>query len=212
MKLNSIFLSNCDIKLAKLITFKVNKHDSFIISKIINNNEKPDFKVNNEYFEKYFILHFVNSDEFIENQLNYIQNLYQFTNHKVLIISNEFSECLINHTFNNGFIGCIELHYFLTNTMFVLESLIRTNVFFTSPMFDNLYLNSQKAKSNVKLNLTNQQSKVAKMLKEGKTYLEISKELNLSINTIRMHIRLMYKKLNIKNKAQLIAIISNNSI
>ena len=142
-------------------------------------------------------------------KINFLLNQ---SNVQVLVICDTFKEEIITNTFKNKFIGCLELYYFLNNTNYILESLEKFNSFYTSPMSINLYFNKIKTATEFNINLTSQQSKVACMLREGKSYHEISLELGISINTVRMHIKLIYKKLKIKNKVQLLALMSKSNL
>ncbi len=53
--------------------------------------------------------------------------------------------------------------------------------------------------------LTDRQNEILKALAEGKTYKVISKELFISVETVRSHIKKLYKHLQVKNKAEAIA-------
>lgn len=54
--------------------------------------------------------------------------------------------------------------------------------------------------------LTDRQNEILKSLAEGKTYNAISKELFISVETVRTHIKKLYKNLQVKNKAEAIAL------
>ncbi|HMQ47447.1 MAG TPA: response regulator transcription factor [Saprospiraceae bacterium] len=51
--------------------------------------------------------------------------------------------------------------------------------------------------------LTHREKEIADALIVGRSYQEISNDLNISINTVRHHIKSLYKKFGIKNKIQL---------
>ena len=48
--------------------------------------------------------------------------------------------------------------------------------------------------------LTKTEKKIAKLLKNGYTNLNISQELDISINTVKTHIKHIYEKLNVKDR------------
>lgn len=52
--------------------------------------------------------------------------------------------------------------------------------------------------------LSERENDVLKILSKGKSYATIAQELNLSINTIKTHVRNIYEKLHINNKKELI--------
>ena len=61
---------------------------------------------------------------------------------------------------------------------------------------------------NPKHNLTNREKEVLKLLCEGKTYKVIAKQLFVSANTIRFHLKNIYKKLQVNSKYE--AVIKAN--
>ena len=58
-------------------------------------------------------------------------------------------------------------------------------------------------------NLTKKELQIIKLVREGKTYINISENLGTSINTIRFHMKNIFFKMEIKNKTELINIFSN---
>lgn len=59
--------------------------------------------------------------------------------------------------------------------------------------------------------LTDKENQVLDLLSDGKTYASIAETLNLSINTIKFHVRNIYEKLHVSNKNELIDLIKNKS-
>jgi len=58
-------------------------------------------------------------------------------------------------------------------------------------------------------NLTKKELQIITLVREGKTYINISENLGTSINTIRFHMKNIFFKMEIKNKTELINIFSN---
>jgi len=54
-------------------------------------------------------------------------------------------------------------------------------------------------------NLTNKETKILELLKQGKTNKEIASELFISVSTVKTHINNIFKKMNISNRNELIA-------
>jgi DNA-binding NarL/FixJ family response regulator len=53
--------------------------------------------------------------------------------------------------------------------------------------------------------LTSRQTEILECLVDGKSYSFIAKELDLSIETIRTHIKRMYKTIHVNNKVEAVA-------
>ncbi len=68
------------------------------------------------------------------------------------------------------------------------------------------YLKVEKiAKTPTENSLTDRQNEILRSLAEGKTYKMISKELFISVETVRTHVKKLYKHLQVKNKAEAIS-------
>ncbi|MFC3016119.1 response regulator transcription factor [Virgibacillus litoralis] len=52
--------------------------------------------------------------------------------------------------------------------------------------------------------MTNRESQILDLLKVGSSSKQISKEINISINTVKAHMKQIYSKLEVKNKVDLI--------
>jgi DNA-binding NarL/FixJ family response regulator len=77
-----------------------------------------------------------------------------------------------------------------------------------SPVIAKTVIRTLVTKKDIVLNeditLTEKEKIIMHLLKEGRTYEEISKRLGLSINGIRYYIKAIYKKLQVKSKGELI--------
>lgn len=60
--------------------------------------------------------------------------------------------------------------------------------------------------------LTSRQQEIIDRMVKGKTYKTIAAELHISIETVRSHIKKMYKSLEVNNKAEAIALYLNGKI
>lgn len=60
--------------------------------------------------------------------------------------------------------------------------------------------------------MTPKQAQIYAMLLEAKSYKEISRELNISKETVKTHCRSIYRLYDVKNRSELIACVLNNKI
>ncbi len=58
--------------------------------------------------------------------------------------------------------------------------------------------------------LTNQEQKILKLLILGRLYKEVASSLYISENTVRAHVRHIYKKLHVHSKAELATKVYNH--
>ena len=57
--------------------------------------------------------------------------------------------------------------------------------------------------------LTKTEKKIAKLLKNGYTNMDMSEELDISINTVKTHVKHIYEKLNVKDRLSFAGLFSN---
>lgn len=77
-----------------------------------------------------------------------------------------------------------------------------------SPMSPNIarkVINSFQKHNEVEIELSEMELKVLKLLAEGCSYKAISKDLFLSVDGVRYHIRNIYQKLEVSNKSEAVA-------
>lgn len=63
---------------------------------------------------------------------------------------------------------------------------------------------------NTKDLLTTREGEVLLLLRLGKSNKDIANELNLSVNTVKSHLKNLFKKLNVKNRTQATVVAGNS--
>jgi len=58
-------------------------------------------------------------------------------------------------------------------------------------------------------NLSPKEKEVLHVLSKGATNIQIAKQLNLSVNTVKTHLKHMYKKCNVNSRTELIIKLGN---
>lgn len=127
---------------------------------------------------------------------------------KILLIDKNFPFTWNNKYFNN-FHGICSIDFFLSEIQEVLAFVKNPKGFYISVDLSGTIIKKNIPLSlvtNAYLNcLTFKENEVMVLLKEGYSYKEIGNELNISINTVRMHIKNLYRKLNINTKTELVS-------
>jgi len=155
----------------------------------------------------------VSTDIDLKN-INYIVKKVLENSNKILVLSrnpqfndaqnwiskgiNGYGNCLMSSSFLNSAVEAISKDY------------IWLAPHITTEFLKNM-TNKQDKQDHEKLfeNLSNAEKKVARLLKQGYTNMEISKELNISINTVKTHVKHIYEKLNVKDRLSFSQLFKN---
>jgi DNA-binding NarL/FixJ family response regulator len=126
-------------------------------------------------------------------------------NPDVLIIMNTINDNpdTIFKAIQAGAIGYIDKQSTSIDYTKVFESVIDGGAFLTPSVAFKVLEYFQKNKLKFK-QLTNRENEIAARIKDGKSYNFIADDMGISINTVRMHIKNIYGKLQIKSKYELI--------
>lgn len=134
--------------------------------------------------------------------------------HQILLVTAAIDKPLLRKAFSMNFCGVCELNYFIEFTTEVLVFIKQSTGFYVSPdatkfLFESHY--SSNSTNYVKF-LTKQENAVTACLQKGFSYKETAAYLKLSLNTIRMHIKNVYKKVNVSSKYNLLLFLEHNNI
>ena len=94
-----------------------------------------------------------------------------------------------------------------------VETIISGYSWLSPQIAHELFLNISKEKDNFEKqddifsNLTSSEINIAKYLKIGYKNIEISEELNISINTVKKHIKNIYTKLNVSDRVSFLKLV-----
>lgn len=144
----------------------------------------------------------------IKNQLAYIKKIkYIFCNPKIAIILNNKEKDYFTNAIKNGANAVFDQNdrMFFNDLFFsALDQTYKVGSFinpeFCTKLFKYLYKGNQTHEIEV---LTDRQNQIAHKLIGGDTYDTIAEKLGISINTVRQHIKIIYKKLNVQNRSAL---------
>jgi DNA-binding NarL/FixJ family response regulator len=107
-----------------------------------------------------------------------------------------------------GAVGYIDKQTYNNNFDDVLYSVANGGAYMTPAISLKVIDSFKRVKSGFEV-LTKRENEIANAILEGLSYNSISKKLYISIDSVRSHIRNIYKKLNINSKAQLFKISKN---
>ncbi|MFT4203266.1 MAG: response regulator transcription factor [Chitinophagaceae bacterium] len=129
----------------------------------------------------------------------------------IIIFSINSESADILHAMSNGAVGYIHKTQQSIDDVIHAIKIVRDGGSYLSPLIArrlvNLFQPSRIAKQQG--TLTQREEQVLNGLCKGLTYREIADELNVSIDTVRTHIKKIYAKLNVNSKSRLISKVQN---
>lgn len=162
--------------------------------------------------------------EFVIINLNDIDSKYEILKNlktiypkaNIIVVSKNLSQNTIVNIIGQGVTGL----YHEEDDVFFNDKFINTLIhvkllgchisrLFVTHLFD--YINHNNLNIATKI-LTKRQNQIVDLLMQGHSYQSIADHLELSINTIRKHISILYKKLDINDKTGLFNLKNNSSI
>lgn len=136
----------------------------------------------------------INLLESVKNLINENENL------KIVFIINYLDSKKIYQCLETGVIGIIDRDYLMENVELILNHIENYGVFLSPTIIKAIFDSFRKPKM---LNLSEREKDVAMGILDGFTYMQIADKYYITIDTVRSHIKNIYKKLNINSKAQL---------
>ena len=146
-------------------------------------------------------------------EMNGIDAIPKLLDHNpdLMIIMNTIknSSDVIFQAIKAGAIGYLDKQSTTIDYKKVFDSILSGGAYLT-PTIAFKIVNYFKVSKFEKNSLTERENDVASKIKEGKTYAEIGNDLGISVNTVRMHIKNIYSKLQINSKYELINLGKSN--
>lgn len=137
----------------------------------------------------------------LPQEFNIILNNQKTITHFIKVIENESLEIIVNYH-NKGLKNMVSIDSLLQNLELVLNNITHLGSFIDPYIISNIIPilpKTQTFNPNTSL-LKPKAQAVLVLLKNGYTYLDIAKELNISIDSVRYYIKIIYRKLNVKSK------------
>lgn len=125
---------------------------------------------------------------------------------KIVFIINYLDSKKIHQFLESGIIGIIDRDYLMGNVELVLNQIENYGVFLSPTIIKAIIESFKRPKMP---NLTAREQEVVQGILDGLTYLQIAEKYLITIDTVRSHIKNIYKKLSINSKAQLFKLFRN---
>ena len=120
-----------------------------------------------------------------------------------LLLLTEIHKASIQKLLEYGFAGIMTLHEFILNPEDVILQLYLDQIVYGDDLIDGLF--SYLSQAIVPdMHLTERETEIMRLLSRGGTYSEIGQNLEISIETVKTHVRRIYSKLKVNNKSEAI--------
>ncbi|MEO9483180.1 MAG: LuxR C-terminal-related transcriptional regulator [Ekhidna sp.] len=132
-----------------------------------------------------------------------IENILQLAlNNSVVIVKNLYKNEEVYHYLKAGVKGLTSLDNFYTNIANIINGAKRDEIYLSNNEVGHLF---QHIKSTLDTSeLTDREQQVLPLIMNGFTYHEVASKLDISYETIKSHMKNIYKKLNVKTRGDLL--------
>ena len=195
-----------DFEITNHLIDKINSSNSYEVIKTFIN---PVLFLNEEIFEFDLILLDVVMPEL--NGLDAIKPILNRYSDALIVMNTimDDSETIFT-ALKYGVVGYIDKQFFDKNYIEIFDIVIHGGAYMT-PKIARKVVNNFK-QHNLRLErLTNRENEIANSIIEGLSYKLIANKYNISIDTVRIHIKSIYRKLKINSKGELFNMINTNS-
>ena len=208
MSQTSVVVLECDIALAGLQLQSINAINGFSCTQLFTSmDEFLDAKINAEIVILDLGMPLMNG----LTSLPLIQKKFP----KVSIVINSTKDDIgtILEAISLGAVGYVDKSSFFETIDLVLKNVKLEGAYITPKIARRIfdYFQHSNSMTNTQT-LTQREIQVAYLIKEGNSYKQVAEKCRISVDTVRMHIRNIYKKLQVKSKIQLANRISGGQI
>ncbi len=206
MKKYKVIIIEDDLNITEHLISNINSSDKYEVIKNYT-NPKQFLKVKNEEFDIILL-------DIIMPEMNGIDAILPILEcyPEASIIMNTIMDNSdsIFSALKKGVVGYIDKQYFEKSYEEVFDIVINGGAYIT-PRIARKVVNSFNS-PNIRLEkLSERENEIANAIIQGLSYKLIAVKFNISIDTVRIHIKSIYRKLKINSKGELFSIVNNNS-
>ncbi len=132
-----------------------------------------------------------------------IENILQLApKYAIVVVKNLYSNEEVYHFLKAGVKGLTSLSNCYSNIVNIVTGAQRGEIYMSSNEVAHLFQHIMSSPDTSEL--TDREQEVLPLIMSGFTYLEVAAELNISYETIKSHMKNIYKKLNVKTRGDLL--------
>jgi DNA-binding NarL/FixJ family response regulator len=202
--MKQIIIIDDDIHLARLMQDNINVHDFVRCDYIFTN--PLDF-LSNPIEADIYLLDIVMAGK---NGLEVIQPILKLYPNAAIVMNTIKDDAeTIFKALQAGALGYIDKQSFQMNFSEVFESIADDGAYMT-PKIARQVVRYFGKKGSAKEQLTEREKDIVNGILDGLSYKLIADKYNIAIDTVRMNVKKVYRKLNINSKSELFKIMGNN--
>lgn len=202
----SVVILDDDIAMAGIQLQRINSIDGFSCTQLFTNAHDL---LNSKISPDIILLDLVMAD--LDGLTVMPLLMKKFPNASVVIHSNNEDIGTILESISLGAVGYIDKTSFHDSIESVLKNVQKEGAYITPKIARRIFDFFQHSSSTTN-SLTQRELQVAYLIKEGHSYKQVGERCGISVDTVRMHIRNIYRKLEVNSKVQLANRISKSMV
>lgn len=192
--MNRVVIIHENTEIANDLEMKINSISTYMCTAIFKN--PFTFLTENIYCD--FIICLVRIEE-----LNFLEKIMKkFPKVNIIIIPEKLHTTLIFKALQIGIVGLVDPINYQLDFKAVFNAIQREGAYL-SPKIARIIIGFFQSGQQARVNFTKRESDIVTGILDGLPYKLIAAKHNISINTVRMNIKNIYKKLNINSKFEL---------
>ncbi len=138
----------------------------------------------------------------INNGINIEEILQLAPNYSIVVVKNLYTNDEVYHFLKAGVKGLTSLSNCYANIVNIITGARRGEIYMSSDEVSHLFRHISATPDTSEL--TDREQQVLPLIMNGLTYQEVALELDISYETIKSHMKNIYKKLNVRTKSDLL--------
>lgn len=206
MKKYKVIILEDDLLITDYLIAEINASTEYTVAKSYTN---PNLFLNDTHQEFDLLLLDIVMPEL--NGLDAIKPILQKYPDALIIMNTIMDDTeTIFKALKYGVMGYIDKQFFEKNYIEIFGIVINGGAYMT-PKIARKVVNNFKTHNLMLEKLTNREKEIADSIIEGLSYKLIASKYDISIDTVRIHIKSIYRKLKINSKGELFNMINTNS-
>lgn len=199
---------NSDHQVKRQICFVINNLNNYRVNGVYDSLHEAKHLNKNS-----LLIVSLNTDAYATDYLSLHEIINKNPGVMVVVLASSASKDIILKAFTTQCAAIVDKQHFQLFAEFILESINTFRGFYVSPLFVKYLIEENPIRTDSStVFLSKKHNDIVYCLTQGYSYIEIANAMNISINTAKRHIKVIYSKLKISSKFELIDLLQTGSI